>query len=92
MSTEERMTGQTTRIVDEAIQELFTKGEVTVTDHMDPIKYPQCRMNAYDRVLRRLNIEHKAVIPGLKMDRKKYRMWLPMSAAFRAKKGETENV
>lgn len=50
-----RATGQTTRLVDEAIQTLFTTGEVTVRDHVDRLANHRV---VYDKVVQRLKLEH----------------------------------
>ena len=75
MNEDIRKTGQTTRIVDQAIQDLFTNGEVIITDHTDFIKYPQMRMCTLDIVIRRLKLEHEYTYQSIKVDRKKYRIY-----------------
>ncbi len=53
-----RATGRSTRLVDEAIQTLFTTGYVEVRDHLDK------RMDhniLFERVLSRLLTEHRGV-------------------------------
>lgn len=74
------MTGRSTRIIGESVQELFKNGEAFVTDHLDPDKYPQCSMNTFDRVLKRLAAEHPKVYKVLKTDRKKRRIYMPIGA------------
>jgi hypothetical protein len=58
MRTDEpgRATGQTTRMVDAAIQTLFTEGEVTVRDHVARRANHQM---AYEKVVARLKLEHR---------------------------------
>lgn len=57
MTTQEgRCTGQTTRLVDEAIQTLFITGEVVVKDHVDK---RQCHIMLYEKVVARLLLEHR---------------------------------
>lgn len=50
-----RQDGTTTRIIDEAVQTLFTKGEVTIIDHHRTRK---ADTYAYYRFLDRLSAEH----------------------------------
>lgn len=50
-----RRSGQTTRIIDHLIQELFTNGEAVVFDHFDKL---ECRMRVADIMKRRLDMEH----------------------------------
>lgn len=61
----ERMTGQTTRLIDEAIQILFTNGSVIPEDHYYPgiKKVDHLRLNKrmVRIICRRLDSEH----PGL---------------------------
>ncbi len=51
-----RCTGQTTRLVDAAIQTLFTEGEVAVRDHIDRRANHQM---VYEKVVARLKLEHR---------------------------------
>ena len=51
-----RATGQTTRLVDAAIQTLFTHGEVKVLDHVD--RRANHKM-VYELVVARLKLEHR---------------------------------
>ena len=51
-----RATGQTTRMVDAAIQTLFKTGEVIVRDHVDR---PANHRMVYDKVVARLKLEHR---------------------------------
>ena len=57
-----RKSGRTTRIVDEAIQTLFTKGRVYVRDHHSTLKMDRY---CYDIVVRRLHSEHPGMIQYL---------------------------
>ena len=50
-----RCTGQTTRLVDAAIQTLFTSGEVRVRDHVD---HRPTHKFLYEKVVKRLSLEH----------------------------------
>ena len=50
------MTGQTTRLVDEAIQVLFRDGKVEVRDHYD---HPEAHKNLVRAIERRLKTEHR---------------------------------
>jgi hypothetical protein len=50
-----RATGQTTRMVDAAIQTLFTTGEVAVRDHVD---HRPTHKLLYEKVVARLHLEH----------------------------------
>lgn len=50
-----RCTGQTTRLIDAAIQTLFNTGEVTVRDHLD--RRANHRL-VYEKVVARLKLEH----------------------------------
>ena len=52
------MVGNTTRAVDNAIQELFTKGKVVATDHYD---IRQAHREVYHRIIKRLEAEHPRV-------------------------------
>lgn len=52
---EPRRTGQSTRLVDRYIQDLFTFGRVEVRDHIDN---PTCHELLLGRVKRRLENEH----------------------------------
>ncbi|MGI4822250.1 MAG: hypothetical protein ACRYFV_13655 [Janthinobacterium lividum] len=52
----DRCTGQTTRLIDAAIQTLFTEGEVTVRDHVDR---PANHKMVYEKVVARLKLEHR---------------------------------
>lgn len=63
----ERMIGATTRLADEAIQELFNKGEVHIQDH-----YNKQIAHEYllDKVLKRLSFEH----PRIKIDTNKSKL------------------
>lgn len=54
----ERQTGNSTRLVDHAIQLLFENRTILVRDHCN-IK--EAHDNLYDRVLRRLQFEHSWV-------------------------------
>ena len=54
-----RGTGKTTRIVDAAIQELFTTGSVTVVDHVTLTD--DNRKRTLERVCKRLDNEHYGV-------------------------------
>ena len=51
----DRRSGRSTRIIDEAIQALFTKGEVVIRDHYDRTEVHQQLAN---RMKRRLDTEH----------------------------------
>lgn len=56
-----RGTGRTTLIIDAAIQELFTKGEVVVEDHHfgeSAQDHRNANKRTFDFLLRRLDIEH----------------------------------
>lgn len=50
-----RRSGQTTRIVDKCIQELFNKGQVFVLDHHD---FGRSHEYCLKVLLRRISIEH----------------------------------
>lgn len=57
-----RATGKTTRIIDAAIQELFSTGEVEVLDHfVSPIAGLKPSIRAAKIVEKRLKSEHKGV-------------------------------
>lgn len=58
MIRENRATGRTTRLADEAIQTLFTEGKVTVKDHADT-KYAQ--QDLLHKILSRLENEHGGI-------------------------------
>lgn len=49
----ERQTGKTTRIIDAAVQTLFTTGHVKVVDHN-----PNGSNYAYQKLMQRLRVEH----------------------------------
>lgn len=53
-----RRTGASTKLVDAAIQELFTTGKTTIKDHYKYGTDLRANRNLFSRVLRRLNIEH----------------------------------
>lgn len=55
MEDQNRRTGRTTRLVDEAIQTIFTKGTWTARDHYDDI---HAHRTLFQRVMDRLNREH----------------------------------
>jgi hypothetical protein len=64
-----RCTGQTTRLVDAAIQTLFAEGEVKVRDHVD--RRANHKM-VYELVVARLKLEHRreqfiCIDPSLKV-------------------------
>ena len=65
-----RKNGNTTRIIDEAVQTLFTKGEVTIVDHYGT---EIASTNAFYRFLDRLEAEHFRGMMNeyLEIDRKK---------------------
>jgi len=63
----ERRTGETTRLIDFFIQELFTKGEVEVYDH-HPSR--DADINTFIRVLSRLKYEHNYDTRCIEIDRK----------------------
>jgi len=55
-----RRTGQTTRIVDDYIQELFTKGSITVVDNEDTY---ELNRRVTSIIKKRLIVEHNHLIP-----------------------------
>lgn len=61
-----RQNGQTTRLVDEYIQLLFTTGEIHIQDH-----YPnrQANENLMERILDRLQHEHRMTKDSLSINR-----------------------
>jgi len=77
-----RRSGRTTRIVDEAIQTLFTKGEVTICDHYYGDKFQDRveseashrRANefAFNILMRRLRLEHDLIFNKLKIIKDKF--------------------
>lgn len=58
-----RGTGRTTRLVDQAIQDLFTKGVVLVKDHFDD---RQADRYLTERIKKRLDYEHPHVKYNIK--------------------------
>lgn len=61
-----RRTGQTTRLVDQFIQELYQNGKTRVYDHMNDNE--EARENIYNRVLKRLSMEHPHDLAKIKKD------------------------
>lgn len=59
--------GETTRIIDAAIQELFTKWFIVVKDHHDT---KQMHERVFVMILRRLNTEHAHIMPALQYNRR----------------------
>jgi len=55
LPTEERMTGNSTRLADWYIQELFTSGSITVKDHINHI---HSDADLFNKIYRRLRFEH----------------------------------
>lgn len=70
-ATEMRATGQTTRLIDAAVQTLFTTGEVEIVSEMgspDPRHHEKddslrikMNENMWHRLMRRLNLEHQSI-------------------------------
>lgn len=58
-----RRKGHTTRLVDQAIQELFAVGYTSVRDHYDS---KQADLDLSDRVCKRMSMEHN-IVPKLTM-------------------------
>lgn len=59
-----RASGRTTRLVDQAIQELFTKGSTTFMDHHfgeNPKQHRRACEFGFDILLKRLASEHRGV-------------------------------
>lgn len=57
----DRRSGRTTRIIDEAIQELFVKGKCVVKDHhygLDCNSHRKANTFTFRILLRRLELEH----------------------------------
>jgi len=50
-----RRVGNSTRLLNYYIEELFAKGEVFIQDHHD---YPSSHKDLFNKVLRRLNVEY----------------------------------
>ena len=69
----ERRTGNTTRIIDWSIQELFTNGECFVVDHYGT---REASIYAYNITLSRLKNEHGLQEKDLILNRGKYRIKL----------------
>lgn len=55
-----RRTGQSTRLVDQYVQQLFTFGEIEVRDHFDSVSLHELLT---ERVLLRLKNEHHLLMP-----------------------------
>lgn len=67
----ERRTGNTTRLADWYIQELFTKGEIKVQDHYYNPNNRQPSIMLYRIIVDRLYMEHRWIKDKIKLDRKK---------------------
>ena len=67
-----RRSGRTTRIVDAAIQELFNKGEVIVSDHHYDGRESHILASEFaaDTLIMRLKIEHSHVLFKITKDEK----------------------
>lgn len=66
-----RRAGNTTRIIDNAIQILFEEGEVLIRDHHYTGDKEQNNY-IFDKVLKRLNSEHPQWIEKLEIDKNYY--------------------
>ena len=65
---ENRRSGRTTRIIDDAIQDLFHTGECHVWDHYKDGKDAQRNKEVFMLVLRRLQNEHKLIMKAISVD------------------------
>lgn len=54
-----RRQGNTTRLVDSAIQDLFSGAKIKVLDHYDNGQNSKANLTLYNKILDRLNFEHK---------------------------------
>jgi len=52
-----RRIGTSTRLIDSYVQELFTRGKITVKDSVLP-EVKNCNIVLFERIQRRLKIEH----------------------------------
>lgn len=59
-----RRIGNSTRLIDQYVQELFTKGEIQVFDHFDT---QESHESLFKRVLNRLGFEHPYVFSKMKV-------------------------
>ena len=65
---ENRRSGRTTRLVDDAIQDLFHTGECHVRDHYKDGKDTQRNKEVFMLVLRRLQNEHEPIMREISVD------------------------
>ena len=65
---ENRRSGRTTRIIDDAIQDLFHTGECHVWDHYKDGKDAQRNKEVLMLILRRLQNEHEPIMREISVD------------------------
>lgn len=66
-----RRTGNSTRILDELVQALFDKGEVTVIDHYEDGTHENANKNLFSRFLKRIALEHSGIVSRLEINERK---------------------
>jgi hypothetical protein len=71
-----RMVGNTTRLVDHAIQLLFDGKIVVVHDDWDSGKHKRANEHLFTSILKRLNFEHSHIVDKLVVDKKKMEIYL----------------
>jgi hypothetical protein len=67
-----RRQGNTTRLADQCIQELFTKGKCVCKDHINTRRMDEYLMRI---VHQRLRVEHRSIFDNIKIDRRKFTIY-----------------
>jgi hypothetical protein len=68
-----RRSGQTTRLIDEAIQTLFTEGTVRIVDHHGTRMASELMFQTF---MRRLSLEHRGMYDQCLIDKKRLEVTL----------------
>lgn len=74
-----RRTGRSTRMIDEMVQQLFSKGEVIVSDHYYSPDNDQPTRNNLNTLLKRLYNEHGVAKDHVTYDERKRKLTLKKS-------------
>lgn len=82
-----RRNGATTRLVDKAIQIIFSGNVCLCEDHCDEGNFRRANLDLYRRVLNRMHSEHRGVYERqIEYDRSSLTIWL-VERKFNEKKG-----